>query len=136
MRLDRLKVNELSEAGWAWYRAYLEALDAKDIVAYGAFLSEDVVLVMNNAPPVEGRGQVMDGLAGYWQTFGTLEHEPLAILGSDRAFVLEALNHYTTLDGRTVTLRAAALTDRGAEGLATSIRLYSDTSPLFSGEQS
>ena len=73
----------------------------------------------------------MQGLAAYWQSFGTLEHDLLAILGSDRAFALEALNHYTTHDGRAVSLRAVAMTDRNEDGQAVAVRLYSDTSPLF-----
>lgn len=134
MRMGNLRINELSEDGWGWYRAYLDALDAKDIDRYGDFLAEDVVLMMNNAEPVRGRAQVITGLSAYWQSFGSLEHEPLAILGTDRAFALEALNHYTTLDGRAVTLRAVALTDRGPDGLATSVRLYTDTAPLFAAD--
>lgn len=40
---------------------------------------------------------------------------------------------YTTLDGRQVTLRAVAFTDRDEQGLVTSVRLYTDTAPLFEG---
>jgi len=45
--------------------------------------------------------------------------------------VHEALNHFTTLDGRAVTLRAVAWIDRDPAGLITSLRVYSDQSPLF-----
>ncbi|GAA0603874.1 hypothetical protein GCM10009416_46880 [Craurococcus roseus] len=38
---------------------------------------------------------------------------------------------YTRLDGGAVTLRAAAFTDRDEAGLVTSVRLYTDTGPLF-----
>lgn len=108
-------------------------LDAKDIDAYADFLAPTVELIMNNAEPVVGRDGVVAGLGEYWKSFGALEHEPLAILGTPGAFVLEALNHYTTLDGRQVTLRAVAFTDRDDRGLVTSIRLYTDTAPLFNG---
>lgn len=86
---------------------------------------------MNNAGPVSGHEAVTAGLAEYWQSFGELEHDLLTILGSPSAFVLEALNHYTTRDGRRVTVRAVAFTDRDDGGLVSSVRLYSDTSPLF-----
>jgi catechol 2,3-dioxygenase-like lactoylglutathione lyase family enzyme/ketosteroid isomerase-like protein len=132
MRTDRLRINELPEPAYRWYLEYLGALDAKDIDAYGAHLAPDVELVMNNAEPVSGHAAVTAGLAEYWQSFGELEHDLLSILGSDRAFVLEALNHYTTLDGRQVTLRAVAFTDRDERGRVTSVRLFSDTTPLFS----
>jgi hypothetical protein len=71
-------------------------------------------------------------LAEYWQSFGELEHELLNIYGSDDRFVPEALNHYLTQDGRRVTLRAVAFTDRDDDGLVSSVRLFSDTGPLFS----
>jgi hypothetical protein len=37
-----------------------------------------------------------------------------------------------TLDGGRVTLRAVAFMDRNSEGEVSSVRLYGDTSPLFS----
>lgn len=49
--------------------------------------------------------------------------------GTDSAFVLEALNHYVRLDGRKVTLRAVAFTDRDAAGHVTSVRVYTNTAP-------
>lgn len=89
---------------------------------------------MNNAEPVAGREAVRAGLASYWQSFGGLEQDLLNIYGSDEHFVLEALNHYSTLDGRQVTLRAVAFTDRDGEGLATSVRLFTGTGPLFASD--
>ena len=131
MRINDLKSNQLSKDAFAWYRTYLSALDKKDLEAYGAFLAEDVTLQMNNAEPMKGKQQVLAGLAQYWPSFGSLEHELLTIYGTDHAFVLEALNHYHRLDGSAVTLRAVAFTDRNEAGLVTSARIYTDTSPLF-----
>jgi len=131
MRLDRLTHNSLSPAAFDWYQRYLVAVDAKDLAGYAAFLAEGVTLQMNDAPPVNGKAAVLAGLAAYWPSFGTLEHDLLRIYGTDTAFVLEAENHYVRHDGRPVTLRAVAFTDRDASGLATSIRLYTDTSRLF-----
>ena len=114
------------------YLRYLEVLDDTDVTAYGAFLHDDVTLQMNSEAPVLGKTRVLEGLASYWQTFGSLEHDLLNIYGSDEAFALEALNHYTRLDGDAVTLRAVAFTDRNEDGLVTSVRIYTDTAPLFS----
>ncbi len=44
---------------------------------------------------------------------------------------LEALNHYKRNDGQEVKIRAVAFTDRNTEGLVTSVRFYTDTTPLF-----
>lgn len=126
-----LRVNQLSEAGFDWYRSYLEAMDALDIDRLADFLAEDCVMQMNNDPPVEGKATIVAGLTGYWQSFASIEHDLLNIYGDDRRFALEALNHYRRHDGKPVTLRAVAFTDRGANGLASSIRLYTDMQPLF-----
>lgn len=131
MRTEGLCVNELSEAGFDWYRSYLEAMDGLDIDRYAAFLAEDCVMQMNNEPPVTGKAAIVAGLTGYWQSFASIEHDLLNIYGDDGRFALEALNHYRRHDGKLVTLRAVAFTDRDRDGLAISIRLYTDTKPLF-----
>ncbi|MBD2774428.1 nuclear transport factor 2 family protein [Iningainema tapete] len=131
MRTDQLRINQLSPHTYEWYLKYLEALDSLDIEAYGKFLAQDCSVQSNNNPPMQGKQVVMQGLAAYWTTFASLEHDLLNIYGSDRSFVLEALNHYQRLDGKAVTIRAVAFTDRNEEGLVTSVRFYTDTTPLF-----
>ena len=85
----------------------------------------------NNNPPMQGREAVMQGLGSYWKTFTSLEHELLNLYGIDSSFVLEALNYYKRNDGKPVTIRAVAFTDRNEDGLVTSVRFYTDTTPLF-----
>ncbi|HZG45983.1 MAG TPA: nuclear transport factor 2 family protein [Allosphingosinicella sp.] len=131
MKTHQLTRNDLSEEGFGWYRSYLTSLDAKDLEAYGAFLAEDCVIFMNNDGPIAGKQAILGMLGPYWQSFGALEHDLLTILGDDRHFMLEALNHYGRLDGSRVTLRAVAITERGEDGLVKSARIYSDASPLF-----
>ena len=131
MRTDRLRTNQLSPVAYRWYLDYLGAMDRKDLDAYGAFLADNCELQMNNAPPVAGKEAVLRGLGDYWKSFGALEHDLGNIYGDDRRFALEALNHYTRLDGRSATLRAVAFTDRDEAGLVASVRLYTDTGPLF-----
>lgn len=80
---------------------------------------------------MEGKEAVMQGLAGYWTTFTSLEHDLLNIYGDDSSFVLEALNYYQRNDGKAVTVRAVAFTDRNEEGLVTSVRFYTDTTAVF-----
>ena len=131
MRTDRLRTNQLSPGAFRWYLDYLDAMDRKDLEAYGAFLAESCALQMNNQPPTVGKAAVLQGLGAYWQTFGSIEHDLDNIYGDDHRFALEALNHYRRLDGRAVTLRAVAFTDRDKAGLVTAVRLYADTAPLF-----
>ncbi len=85
----------------------------------------------NNNSPLQGKAAIRQFLSDYWRAFESLEHDLLNIYGSDLSFVLEALNDYERNDGKTVTLRAVAFTDRNHQGLVTSIRFYSDTTALF-----
>lgn len=131
MKTENLRINQLSLETYEWYLKYLEALDTLDIESYGKFLAPDCCVQSNDTPAMESKEVVMQGLASYWTTFANLEHDLLNIYGSDSSFVLEALNHYKRNDGKAVTIRAVAFTDRNQEGLVTSIRFYTDTTPLF-----
>jgi ketosteroid isomerase-like protein len=130
--INHLRINQLSQNASHWYlERYLPALDALDLEGYAAFLADDVAMQFNNEDPIVGTAAVLGMLGGYWKSFKALEHELLNIYGSDHAFMLEALNHYVRHDGKRVTTRAIALTDRNAEGRVTAIRVYADASPVF-----
>lgn len=131
MITENLRINQLSPSAYTAYLDYLAALDARDIDAFARFLAEDVVIRFGNADPVVGKAAVTGMLASYWQAFAGLEHDLANIYGEDDHFVLEADNHYTRHDGKMVTVRAVAFTDRNAAGEVTSIRIYGDTSPVF-----
>ncbi|MCP6761914.1 MAG: nuclear transport factor 2 family protein [Fischerella sp. CENA71] len=131
MKTDKLRINQLSPKTYEWYLAYLQAIDTKNIEVYGSFLADDCVMQSNNNSPVRGKSAILQGLSDYWTTFDSLEHDLLNIYGSDSSFVLEALNHYKRNDGKVVTIPAVAITDRNQALSVTSIRLYTDTTPLF-----
>lgn len=130
--LDNVRINQLSDEGTAWLQSILTTLDAKDVDAYTGFMADDVEVTFNNGDmTMRGRDAVSDGLAEFWQSFGTLRHDELNIYGTDRNLVHEARNYYTTLDGRDVTIRAVAWIDRNDDGEVMSLRIYNDQSPLF-----
>lgn len=131
MDTANLRINQLSPEAFAWYLGYLAALDGKDLAAYGDFLADDCELYLNNLGPVQGKTAIVAMLGQYWPSFGSIRHDLLNIYGADMSFALEALNHYTRLDGKKITLRAVAFTDRNEAGLVRSARVYSDTTPLF-----
>lgn len=125
---EHVRTNELSDDATAWLRQVLTALDDKDVDAYTAFMGTDVEVIFNNGEmAMSGRDAVRQGLSEFWQSFGTLRHDELNIDGEDRRFVHEALNYYTTLDGREVTIRAVAWIDRDDDGRITSLRIYNDS---------
>ncbi len=130
---DHVRINQLSPEGTAWLEEVISILDAKDVDAYTSYLADDVDVLFNNGEmAMHGRDNVREGLRQFWAGFGTLEHDELNIYGTDDHLVHEALNHYTTLDGRQVTVRAVAWLDRDNSGQITSMRIYSDQSPVFS----
>lgn len=130
MKTNSLKTNQLSTGVYDWYLTYLEAIDSQDLKAYSNFLSEECVMYFNN-DSYKGKSAILQNLSQYWQTFESVNHDLLNIYGNDSSFVLEALNHYQRKDGKNITVRAVAITDRNDNGLVTSFRLYSDTTPLF-----
>ncbi len=134
MRTDKLRINQLSPKTYEWYLAYLQAVDTKNVEVYGTFLADDCVMQSSNNHPVRGKAAIVQGLSYYWTTFDSLTHDLLNIYGTDSSFVLEALNHYKRHDGKVVTVPAVAITDRNQAGLVTSIRLYTDTTPLFAAQ--
>ena len=135
MNLDQLRINQLTADGWAFYKQYLEVLDRYDVEAYTALLADDVRIQFNNDEPMTGREIAKAGLGRFWASVTamgyTLLHEPLNIYGDDQHWVMEALNHYDTADGRRITVRATAWTDRGSDGKVASVRLYQDLSALY-----
>lgn len=131
MKTDKLRINQLSDRAYEWYTTYLQAIDTKNIEVYGTFLANDCVMQFNNNSPVQGQAAILQDLSNYWTTFDNLTHDLLNIYGNDSSFALEALNHYKRKDGKLVTVPAVAFTDRNSTGLVTSIRLYTDTTPLF-----
>lgn len=116
------------------YLAYLEALDARDVEAYGEYLADDVSMQFGNSKPVTGKAAVKAMLADYWQSFASIEHDLVNIYGTDDTYVLEADNHYERHDGKHVTVRTVAFTDKNVLGKVESVRIYGDMSPVFAVE--
>jgi ketosteroid isomerase-like protein len=130
--LKNARINQLGPEATRWLHQVLTALDAKDLEAYTGFMADDVEVSFNNGEmTMRGRDTVREGLGQFWSSFGTLEHDELNIYGTDRNFVHEALNYYTTVDGREVTVRAVAWIDRNDDGDVVSLRVYNDQSPLW-----
>lgn len=132
MKTENLRINQLSAGAYENYLAYLNAIDTKDIEAYGSFLADNVEMTFNNDPFGQGKEVVLEGLSKYWQAFASIEHDLVNIYGSDKNYVLEALNHYQRHDGQYATVSTVAFTDLNEEGKVQSVRLYMDTAPVFS----
>ncbi len=131
MKTQNLKVNQLSANSYRNYLSYLEAMDNKNMVAYGKFLADDVEMWFNNEQFGSGKETILKALSEYWKSFASIEHDLTHIYGTDKNYVLEALNHYKRHDGKDVTVRAVAFTDLNDNGKVKSVRLYMDMAPVF-----
>lgn len=131
MKIDELKINQLSPKAYEWYLAYLRAMDNLDIDSYAAYLAEECEMQFGNNPTVKGKSNIIQALKVFWDTIAGNEHNLQNIFGNDQTFVLEALNTFKCKDGRTVTIPAVAITQRNAEGFVTSVRLFMDITPVF-----
>ncbi|MEM7574741.1 MAG: nuclear transport factor 2 family protein [Bacteroidota bacterium] len=131
MKTQNLKVNQLSADAYRNYLSYLRAMDNKDVETYGQFLADDVEMWFNNEQFGSGKEKILKGLADYWQSFASIEHDLTNIYGSDRNYVLEALNHYKRHDEKDATVKAVAFTDLNEKGKVKSVRLYMDMAPVF-----
>ena len=96
-------------------------------------MADNVEVLFNNGDQMNlrGRDHVKDGIEKFWQSFDTLRHEEINIYGTDQNFAHEALNHFTTWNGKRVTVRALACIDRDERGDILSLRIYSDQSELW-----
>jgi SnoaL-like domain len=125
----------MKHSKWRFYRHYLEVLDRYDLDGYTSLLADDVAIQFNNEAPMVGVDVARVVLSQFWSSVTamgyTLLHEPLNIYGDDQHWVMEALNHYDTADGRRITVRATAWTDADADGKVASVRLYQDLSALY-----
>ena len=118
------------ETATAKVQAAEDAWNSRDPERVSLAYTEDAKW-RNRAELFEGRDAIVAALSQYWRSSASVEHDLLNIYGDDSSFVLEALNHYERHDGIAVTLRAVACTERDAQGRVTSVRLYTDTGPLF-----
>lgn len=131
MIIKNLRINQLSAEAFAWYLHFLDALDARDITSYATFLSDDTTAQFDNMDVVRGKDAVIARLEPAWQQFTGLEHDLQTILGNDRSFGVESRNRYTRLDTKQVYINGAAFYDRNEQGLVSSVRMYTDMTPLF-----
>ncbi|MDX2238238.1 MAG: nuclear transport factor 2 family protein [Hyphomonadaceae bacterium] len=131
MRTDNLARNDLPAEAFAWYLRYLQSIDDGDLGAYAEFLDDGCEMYMNNDGPIAGKAAILGMLGPYWKSFAAMEHDLLTLLGDERCHMLEALNHYVRHDGRRVSVRAVAVTQRNADGFVTSVRVYADPAPVF-----
>jgi hypothetical protein len=72
MELGNLRINQLSDKGWTFYQAHLDALDRYDTDRFATFLADDVSVQINNEEAMTGRQAAVQGLGGVWASIQSI----------------------------------------------------------------
>jgi hypothetical protein len=131
MILSSLRASQLSPVGLDWYTRFLGEVDGRDADQVLAGFHDACVIQVNDRLPAYSKAAIASGLSLYYQMFEKVEHEVLGIYGSDQTFVAELLCHYTPVNNGSVTMPAAVVYERDADGLIVSMRLYVSAGSMF-----
>lgn len=78
------------------------AVDAKDMAAFLAMLTDDHVFVFGDREPVIGKAGAQEQVAAFWSSITALHHNIQRIHRADNWIVVESVVDYERLDGRVV----------------------------------
>lgn len=123
--------SQLSDRGLDWYTRFLGEVDGRAADEVLAAIHDDCIIQVNDRLPAYSKAAIARGLEPYYEAFESVEHEVLNIYGSDRAFSAELLLHYAPPNGERITMPAAVIYERDADGLIVSMRLYVSVGSMF-----
>ena len=106
------------------------AIDAKDVEAFGAHLTEDAAFRFGSQEGVQGRDAVCDYVAAFFDSIQALEHTLTAIWRDEGALVCEGRVTYTRHDETQVTLPFVDVF-RLRDDAISEYLIYMDPGPLF-----
>lgn len=135
MRTHQLKNMQLSENAFNWLKQKYQAVDSMDSETYRSFLSEDCLLQFGNQPIVKDNNEIIGGIKHFWAAIGGLDHSFVDVIGEDHYIVAEAMIDYTRKDGKVVIIPCVSIIERNELGLASNIRIFIDTAPIFNNNQ-
>jgi hypothetical protein len=131
MRTNNIQSVQISDKALAWLKEKYIAVDAMDAEKYRTFLAPDCQLQFGNNPIVKCNNEIIGGIKHFWETINGLDHSFLNVLGSDQYFAAEAIIDYTRKDNQVVQIPCVTIIQRNDEGLAYSIQIFIDTTPIY-----
>ncbi len=132
MKTHLLKNQTLSMEAFQWLQNKYLAVDSRNHNEYAKYLSDDCVLQFGNNPLAIGEDALLQGIDGFWASIHGLNHNFINVLGTDNQLVLEAIIDYTRADDKVVQTPCVTIIERNEKGLANSIRIFIDTTPVYS----
>ena len=122
----------VSETAFTWLQHKYLAVDSRSHTEYAKYLADDCVLQFANNPVAMGEDAVLKGIDNFWDSIHGLNHNFINVLGTDDYLVLEAVIDYNRTDDKVVQTPCVTLIERNSDGLASSIRIFIDTTPVYS----
>jgi ketosteroid isomerase-like protein len=110
-------------------RDVFAALDALDVPAMAALVSDDVRMRFGNGDLVEGKEAFVQAGEAFAASIAGIRHEIHWLRAVDDVVIAEMDVHYKRLDGGELTLPCCN-TFRVRDGLIVDYRIYMDISPL------
>ena len=132
MKTHLLKKQALSEESFTWLKNKYLAVDSRNHAEYAKYLADDCVLQFGNNPLAIGEDALLPGIDNFWASIHGLNHNFINVLGTDNQLVLEAVIDYTRTDDKVVQTPYVTIIERNEDGLAISIRIFIDTTPVYS----
>jgi ketosteroid isomerase-like protein len=114
----------------AQVRKVFAALDAFDVPALAALVSDDVRTRLGNSEAVDGKEAFVQTAEGFVASIAAIRHEIHSLWAVDDAVIAEMDVHYRRLDGKELTLPCCN-TFRVRDNLIADYRVYMDISPVY-----
>jgi ketosteroid isomerase-like protein len=111
-------------------RDLFAALDARDVQALAALMTDDVHLRLGNAEPVKGKQAFIAASEAFNASVTAVRHHVLHVWNDGDALVAQLDVHYTRLDGQELTLPCCNVF-RLRDGLVADYLVYMDINPVY-----
>lgn len=106
-------------------------IDQKNAHAFSQFFAPDGVFVFGNAPALQGRDQIEQGVGHFFTQITALKHDLLEVWNFEDTLIAKIDVTYIRLDGKLVTVPCANIW-KYEHDLISDYRIYIDLAPLFS----
>ena len=121
---------EISVSPEEQVREIFAALDAKDVPALAALMTDDVRLRLGNLDVVEGKSAFVEASHAFNKSVAGVRHNVINVWSDRDALIVELEVDYTRLDGGELTLPCCNVF-RLRDGLVSDYRVYMDITPVY-----
>ena len=111
-------------------RAVYKAFDAKDLEAFGNYLTEDCWYAFSNWPAMEGREAALYGVSAFFKDIKATSHTIQDVWEDADTIILRIVVVYHRKDGQLVSLPCVNIWERVGDQIS-DFRIYMDVNPVF-----